>query len=379
MSKKSLRWFLCLCAAVAIGATVPVACSDTASGTADGGGGTANDAGTTPEDTGGSVDAGQQTGDTGTQDAGETDTGAADAGASDAGADDAGAPLDGGPQTIGMMLNVSIIEMMGTQIGVAVGAFYPETNIVPFDPSAGIKGFAPDTCRTPGAATAECKTDADCTHTGQICVAQKDSNGQPIANSEQCVNPTSAPVDIGPVTVEGFTDGAHDLKYNAGQNGAYTIDGQGDGSIQDTSIITVDSDYTLSGAGDPTQGLGAFSGTFHVPPAIDLLEPVPQPWQFGKDITLDVTADITFKWAGSSNGYVKITIQGDNSGIECLAKDDGEFTVPATAMTALKLSTNEFLNIVNFERTMYGTASGPGLVNPQISSMMTIMVNAKAP
>ena len=372
--KKVYLWVLVFGAGIIAAAAAFSACSDTAA--------VGNDGGAGSNDTGLSEDGGGAGADAGAIDAGKADAGAADAGAADAGIPDAAAAdagTDAGPalgQGIGCFLTISVVQMMGQTIGLAAAGFYPETAIVPFDPNEGVKGFAPDTCREGTAAVQECKTDADCVQ-GQVCLPDYDQSGKPIANTGNCENPTGDPVDIGPMTVDGFSGGPVTLAYNAGQNGAYTPDGQGDGSI-DPTTVTPDHDYTISGQGDAAQNLGAFSGTLHVPPFINLTEPVPQQNQMGSlEITLDTTSDLTLKWDGSSNGYVKISIQGNNTSVECLARDDGEFTIPAAAMANLKLFAYSFFNIVNLERTTYGMMAGPGLVNPQVSSIMTIMVNAK--
>jgi hypothetical protein len=360
---------------MAVSAALGGGCSDPAAETADGGGGgQPADNGLPPEDAS-LPDAGPAPDAGGTDDAGASDAGNDDAGTSDAGEADAGADTG---QGIGCFLTVSVIEMMGQKTAIVAGGFYPETNIVPFDPKEGIKGFEPDTCRVPGAAVAECAADADCVQ-GQVCVVDTDQSGKPIPDSGHCENPTGEAIDVGPVTVDGFADGSHDLMFNQGQNGAYTIDGQGDGQA-DPAIITPDGDYTISGPGDPAQNLGAISGALHIPPFISLVEPVPEINQMGlPEITIDTKANVKFKWEGSSNGYVKITISGQDASVECLARDDGELTVPASVMSGLVLSQVSFFNIVNLERTTYGTMSGPGLVNPQVSSIMSTMVNAKAP
>jgi len=291
-----------------------------------------------------------------------------------------GGDVPGGDQRegIGCFLTISVIEMMGQKTALAAGGFYPEVNLVPWDPEKGLHGFVPDTCRALAAAAAECQTDADCQPPGRVCVIEKDQSGNPDPNSGHCENPTGDPVDIGPVTISGFADGPKTLRYNSSQQGAYTIDGQGDGQV-DPALIVFDRDYEISGEGSSAYNLGAFSGRLHLPPQLALLEPPAQTNQMGMpEIVLDTKSDTVFRWMGSSNGYVRLTINGKDSGIECLARDDGEFTVTAADMAGLVLNQFSFFNILTIERNSYGSLSGPGLVNPQVSSMMNVMVNVKS-
>jgi hypothetical protein len=375
MSKKSLAWMVSLSAVVLFAAAFPLACSSSATETGDaGGGGGEADSGGPVEDAGGGADAGA-VGDAGAgEDAGTVE----DAGEADAGEADAGAPFDGGGQTVGMFLNIGLIQMMGQNIGLATAGFYPETAYGPWQPLDWYKGLAPGTCRNPTNVAPLCTADADCKYAGQTCVLDTDNSGNPVPNTGHCVNPKGAPIDIGPVTLKGLAGGPNELKYNSGQKGAYTVDGAGDGSI-DPASITTDATYSFNGSGDPAQGLGAFSGTLYVPPALKITEPVATPGQFGDEIPIDTTKDVVLKWEGSSNGYVHVTLQGDNSGVECLTKDDGEFTIPASMLTTLKPGAFAIMNIVNIERRAYGTTKGQGLANAEVESIVSTMVFWKVP
>jgi hypothetical protein len=180
------------------------------------------------------------------------------------------------------------------------------------------------------------------------------------------------------MSLEGLAGGPAELRFNSGQEGSYTVDGAGNGQLDPASIAT-DTEYTFRGEGSANAGLGAFSGTLTVPPALVLLEPELTPGLFGSAATIDLSSDVTVRWQGSSSGYMHVSLQGRESGVECLTDDDGELTIPAAELASITPGPVAFVNILKLERRSYGTASGPGLGTAKVEAVLSIIANWQAP
>ena len=189
-------------------------------------------------------------------------------------------------------------------------------------------------------------------------------------------------MDIGPFEVEGFVPGPQTFAYNPGQQGEYTTADPGDGSVP-IELLAFDTTYTFSGPGDPTQGIGAFSGELHMPAPPALTSPplVDLPIGF-PGIEVDGTAELLLEWDGAVAGSnLTITLSGNPQGtgtaMKCRVEDDGEFLVPAEVVTAAGFGGLAMLNMVMFERSNTGEASGEGLTFTDVAAMQSMMVNVR--
>lgn len=285
---------------------------------------------------------------------------------------------------INFTFDIGTTFMMGQWIGLAVGTFFvtaredycnePDTGQVPLD-----------TCTDEAEATVlpQCTSKDDCAPE-QDCLPDT-NNGQAIAGTEKCRTTGLAPLDLGPFTVTGFADGPHTFKYNAGQQGAYTIDGAGDGSLDPAKVLAFDADYAIQGDGNTDAGLGAFQGSFHLPADFVLTAPatvdltgmpgVPA-------IEVDPTQDLTIEWTGGDpNGVLTLALNGGpkmgGKPVRCRVKNDGSFTIEAKWLDTIKLGPNGFVNMMEMrlESPLDSTASGSGLTRSRISVVQARLMN----
>jgi hypothetical protein len=237
-----------------------------------------------------------------------------------------------------------------------------------------------DTC-TDTAAPAllpQCATKADCA-AEQDCKPDT-KNGQPIAGTERCVTPRQ-PLDVGPFTVTGFKTGPKLFQHNPQQSGAYTPPGS-DGTIS-VSEFAFDADYTLEGTLDADAGLGAFSGTYHMPAAFDWVLPalVDLPGMPGiKGIEVEGGKDLVMQWTGGDpQGELSMTMNAANSGgktITCRVKNDGSFTIPAALVDAAKLGNVAFFNALDIRMESKPTqVTGTGITFSRVSIVQARVLN----
>ena len=292
---------------------------------------------------------------------------------------DSGAP----PSGYHFFFDLGSVLLMGQTVDMAAGGFWP-TAREDFDPPR-----EPDvplgTCVTdPASPGPTCATNADCAPEQQ-CVPDKDSNGQAIAGTEHCETPRTL-MNVGPFTVDGFVSGPTDFAYNSGQSGAYTTANPGDGSVP-ASEFQYDTDYTISGSGDPTQGIGAFGGTVHFPPELALTSPaVGTVGSMGlPGFHVSVSQDLVLEWSGADPDLViKVTLTGgtQNTGksVVCRLMDTGTVTIPAAQVAEANLGPMALTNMLELRREVPGTASGEGLTFTRVTATQAITYNlAKDP
>jgi hypothetical protein len=287
---------------------------------------------------------------------------------------DSGAP----PTGTHFFFDLGAVLLMGQTVGMAAGGFWP-TAREDFDPPRETE-IPLGTCVTdPEPPKPTCTTNGDCAPEQQ-CVADTNTNNQPIPGTEHCETPRTL-MDIGPFTVSGFASGTLDFAYNAGQSGAYTTANPGDGQVPPEELV-YDGDYTISGAGDSTQGIGAFTGQLHLPPALALTSPVPGPvGSMGlTGIHVSVSADLVLEWSGSDPDLViKITLTGGNQStgksIVCRLQDTGTLTIPQAQVAEAGLGNMALTNMLELRREVPGTASGAGLTFTRVTALQAITYN----
>ncbi len=190
----------------------------------------------------------------------------------------------------------------------------------------------------------ECETDEDCAPE-QRCLPRTDSRNNPIPDSDRCVTPDRESLDVGPVTISGFTSGTEQFLFEPNDK-VYKQNGQGDGKV-DPSLIAYDADYTVTGPDKPTvDGLGIFTATAHMPAKLSLLEPAVQSGGMMPSIPVDPKGDLHLKWSSAGGDLpVTINITGESGYISCHVMDSGDLTVSrelisqvtfATGMMAMK-------------------------------------------
>ncbi len=253
---------------------------------------------------------------------------------------------------------ISYLETMGQAINLAVGDIHTAVR-EDYNPKDEYD-FPIDTCVLASTwgdiGPATCGSDADCADE-QVCDPE----------NKVCTTPLDSLMDVGPIEVDGFPGGTATFLYNAGQSGAYTMDGQGDGQV---SEIGFDTTYEIRGEGDAAQGLGAFSGSLTVPAKFVLTSPAitPDPqWQFST-ITLDTTQDLVLQWEGGDNPSTEIIVAmyGANDKLYCKMSDDGEFTIEKGFIQAVGFGVGDNLltwmnNAIEIKTEMYGEISGEGV------------------
>ena len=272
--------------------------------------------------------------------------------------------------------------MMGQSLALAAGGFWPtaredycnepDTGEVPLDTCTDV----PEPTVLP-----QCTSKDDCAPE-QDCLPDT-QNGQAIAGSEKC-RTSRGLLDVGPFTIDGFTDGPHTWKYNAQQSGAYTLDGTGDGQV-DIGILAFDKDYTLASDGSADAGLGALQGTFHFPGDFQVTAPTPveiQGMPGVPAIEVDPTQDLTLEWTGGDpNGVLNLSLSGGpkmgGKPVRCRVKNDGSFTIEAKWLDTIKLGPYAFVNVMEMrlESPVEATVTGTGLTRAKLSILQTRVVN----
>jgi hypothetical protein len=292
---------------------------------------------------------------------------------------DSGAP----PTGYHFFFDLGAVLLMGQTVGMAAGGFWP-TAREDFDPARDPE-VPLGTCVTdPPQPGPTCTTKDDCAPE-QDCVADTNNNGQPIAGTEHCETSRTL-MDIGPFTIDGFASGTIEFAYNAGQSGAYTSANPGDGQVPPEELV-YDGEYTITGAGDPAQGIGPFTGTLRLPPALALTAPVPGPvGSMGlTGIHVSVSADLVLEWSGADPDLViKITLTGGNQqtgkSVVCRLQDTGTLTIPAAQVAEAGLGNMALTNMLEMRREVPGTASGEGLTFTRVTALQAMTYNvAKDP
>lgn len=271
---------------------------------------------------------------------------------------------------IGFDIMVSSMDMMGQKVGLGVGVITTATRESFHDTAEMGEGLMPDTCRIdtpPANAQPECASDADCAPE-QSCLPETNDDGSPIENSERCVTEVE-PLDIGAYTLSGFASGTKTFRYNAGQQGAYTENGAGDGQI-DPSAIGYDTEYTLTGEGSAEHNLGAFTGSLTAPPAFEFLspEPVVDPQMGMPFIQVYPSEGLTFQWRGSDNPQNTLILNvsasdpfsGEGASFTCLLRDDGEFMITAEQFAEIGLDATKMSNFM-IQQEVKGDICGEGV------------------
>lgn len=154
--------------------------------------------------------------------------------------------------------------------------------------------------------------------------------------------------DAGPITVSGAGFTTRTLTYDATKKGYVESPALG------TSDYPWGKTLTFSGQGG---GLvhGAFTGTLTAPPEQRITAPASFfYYSKGKDLLV--------KWSGATGkGTVRFDVSADptySSGyITCRARDDGEFTIPASLFSAFPQQTTMSLALINEPSTSF-TAKG---------------------
>lgn len=208
-----------------------------------------------------------------------------------------------------------------------------------------------DTCvfETTQTQTPTCTKKEDCAPE-QECVPSYDNNNKPIAGSEHCETPGRVSLDMGPMTVTGFTTSPQTFAFEPNDK-VYKLNGTGDGSI-DIALLAFGAEYTVTFPGK--DDLGAFTGTATFQPKFALTFPPTTLNQFQMPvITTDKTQDLVIKWDGSNPGKtMDFTMAGKNGSVVCNVSDDGEFTVPKDLFSQLELGTGmeAFGNMITISR-----------------------------
>lgn len=231
----------------------------------------------------------------------------------------------------------------------------------------------------------ECASDEDCAPE-QRCVPEYNDSGSPIENSEHCATPDRETLDVGPIVVSGFADGPQTFLFEP-NDAVYKLDGQGDGSV-DPALMTYGVDYTLSAENPTPEDLAPFSGTYKMPPALELLSYETVPGQMGDAIVVDTSGPVKFEWTGNGgNGYVEINITAATSfteqvSISCKAIDDGEFEIPAELASQLVFGSGPMISMMNMlimTRHAEGSLVGESITAGTIKADQMIMMNVAPP
>ncbi len=318
------------------------------------------------------VSAGDDDAGSATTDGATTDGATSDSGGAVAGVFDPGTPGVRVSFTIGTAL------MLGQSVSLAAGGFVA-TGREDLDPLPGAPEVPFETCEeTVQVHTSTCVDAQDCAPEQQ-CVPETNRDGEAIPDSLHCATPKTA-MDVGPFTVDGFSSGPTTMLYNASQSGGYTTEG-GDGTI-DSAEIVFDTTYTFHGAGDPSQGLGAFSGELHLSSEILLTQPAITTVSMGiQGVEVDESEDLVLAWDGADPGAeMTISLSGATMGSEnhvvtCRTHDSGSFTIPAAMVQAAQLGDMAFINTLTFERKEAGTVSGDGVTSHDVGTVQSAIFN----
>lgn len=275
-----------------------------------------------------------------------------------------------------LFVDLGVAVLMGQNVGFAVAGFMPTAREDYCNEPPGLE-LALDTCTTEGSVKLlpQCQTKADCAPE-QDCQPETDNNGSPIPGTEQCVTARQL-INVGPFTMQGFATGPQTFQYNAGQSGAYTI--TSDGQIP-PEWLAWDADYTFSGAGDASKGIGPFQGSVHVPPQLVLTAPPQVPLPMGGMPGLEVNPmqDLELRWqGGTGQSELVLNLSGGMSGktASCRVKNDGSFTVPSAVLQQIQLGDIAFLNMMEMTTEVAGQASGTGLTRTRVTVTQALTIN----
>lgn len=231
----------------------------------------------------------------------------------------------------------------------------------------------------------ECDSDEDCAPE-QKCVPDYDDSGNPEPGTEHCATPDRESLDIGSIVISGFEAGPQTFLFEPNDS-VYKLDGQGDGSVP-PELITYDVDYMLNAENPTPVDLDPFSGTFRMPPALNLTSHEVVQGQMGAAIVLDTTKPVKFEWTGNGgDGYVEISITAAKSlneqvSVTCKAIDDGEFEIPQGITSQLFFGSGPMVSMMNMlvmTRHAEGSMSGESISSGSFFAEQMIMMNVTPP
>ena len=187
------------------------------------------------------------------------------------------------------------------------------------------------------AAVKTCDSDADCPE-DQRCRPRL-SNGDEIPNSDRCITLDRVSLDVGPITISGFTSGTETFLFEPNDK-VYKLNGEGDGKV-DASLMAYDVDYVVTGSETPTaEGLGQFGATGHLSLQLELTEPATIPGGMMPGIPIDPAEDLHLKWTASDEELlVSINLTGETGYIACRVADTGELTVSKDLLSQMTFAT----------------------------------------
>ena len=190
----------------------------------------------------------------------------------------------------------------------------------------------------PPKAVKTCDSDADCPE-DQRCRPRTDSRGNPIPDSDRCITLNRESLDVGPITISGFTSGTETFLFEPNDK-VYKLNGQGDGKV-DGSLMAYDTDYVVAGPETPTvEGLGQFGATGHLSTQLNLTEPAPVSGGMMPSIPIDPAQDLILKWTKSDPKLlVSINLTGETGYIACRVADTGEVTVSKDLLSQMTFAT----------------------------------------
>lgn len=278
--------------------------------------------------------------------------------------------------------DIGTTVMMAQEIGLAAGAFMKTAREDFCKPSKGLD-IPLDTCTTvdPPGVIPQCTSKTECAPE-QDCLPETNQNGQPIAGTEHCQTPRG-PIDVGQFTLSGFVKGPKTFHYNTQQKGAYTATDSADGQVP-PSEFGFDADYTFGGTLDGDAGLGAISGTFHFPAAVQWTAPalVDLPGMPGvKGIEATEGQDLVLQWSGGApDAVLSLTMTGGpklgGETVRCKAKNDGSFTIPGALVAAVKLGPNGFVNMLEIRFESAGASvTGTGITRSKVGLLQSLLLN----
>jgi len=240
-----------------------------------------------------------------------------------------------------------------------------------------------DSCEVVGdeAPVPECGGPEDCAPE-QECVPEYD-DGNPVPGTEHCETPRE-PMDVGPITIDGFEGGSLDLSYNPEQSGAYTTSG-GDGTI-DPALLAYDADYIIEGAGSPDAGIEDIHGEMHMPAALELTSPELVTTAMGMpavEVQSGQTLALEWTQGADPDGFLEITLgggttSGDSGSIICRVADDGSFEIPAGMVAEAHLGPMAMLNVLMMKRHGSGQLCGDGLTSQGVWVEQVLVLYAVA-
>ena len=283
--------------------------------------------------------------------------------------------------------DLGLTLMMGNRFGF-VAAYFQDTAREDYCKEAESK-IALDTCVVVDPndrPTPQCTSDDQCSPEQQC--RPRTNDGNPIPCTEHCQTPRS-PIDIGPIEVSGFKDGAITLEASAQDSNGYKA--PGDGTIP-AAKFAFDTTYVVKGEGDAEKGVSGFQGEVELGPELTIVSPTLEEIEADVGIpgfppfptlgvVIDPAAELELKWTGGDGtGEISLELSSADMNasrghIKCRLVDDGEFTISADLIKALNLGDSAFLNNMNIERVTKGTLTGDSFTRYEVNSRQVLLVN----